>query len=75
MFVTSQNAIIGKQSSSSTLMLRSQNVFGLQNLLKSITIEPAPAAVKYVISTKVGGGPSELGQDYSLLDENGLPRS
>lgn len=46
-----------------------------KNLLKSITIEPSPGAVKYVISTKVGSGPSELGQEFSLLDENGLPKS
>ncbi|XP_058971692.2 diphosphomevalonate decarboxylase [Pocillopora verrucosa] len=45
-----------------------------KNLLKSITIEPSPGAVKYVISTKVGSGPSELGEEHSLLDENGLPK-
>lgn len=25
--------------------------------------------------SQAGGGPSELGQEYSLLDENGLPKS
>ncbi|XP_020611149.1 diphosphomevalonate decarboxylase-like isoform X2 [Orbicella faveolata] len=46
-----------------------------KSLLESITIEPTQGAVKYIISTKAGSGPSELGQEYSLLDENGLPKS
>jgi len=45
------------------------------SLLESITIEPTQGAVKYIISTKPGGGPGELGQEYSLLDENGFPKS
>jgi len=46
-----------------------------ESLLESISIEPSHGAVKYVISTKVGSGPCELGQEYSLLDEDGLPKS
>ncbi|KAL9975280.1 hypothetical protein ACROYT_G012430 [Oculina patagonica] len=46
-----------------------------KDLLESITLEPCQGAVKYIISTKVGSGPSELGQEFSLLDEYGLPKS
>lgn len=46
-----------------------------KSLLNSITLEPAKEAVKYIISTKVGSGPIELGPGESLLNEHGMPIS
>ncbi|XP_067054146.1 diphosphomevalonate decarboxylase-like [Acropora muricata] len=46
-----------------------------KSLLNSITLEPAKEAVKYIILTKVGSGPIELGPGESLLNEHGMPIS
>lgn len=46
-----------------------------KNLLDSVNIEPSRGAVKYVISTRVGSGPCELGPEHSLLNKDGMPKS
>ncbi|KAM7438692.1 hypothetical protein ABFA07_011804 [Porites harrisoni] len=46
-----------------------------KGLLESVNVEPTQGAIKYIISTKVGSGPCELAQEYSLLNDNGLPKS
>ncbi|XP_031555955.1 diphosphomevalonate decarboxylase-like isoform X2 [Actinia tenebrosa] len=46
-----------------------------KDLLESMAMYPVPSSIKYIISTKVGNGPSMIAMDSDehLLNEDGLP--
>lgn len=47
-----------------------------EKLAQQFQMEPIPGSIKYIIHTKVGGGPCQLSDpELCLLNENGLPKT
>ena len=40
-----------------------------------VNLSKTPGGLKYLIVTKPGEGPETLGEDQSLLDKNGMPKT